>query len=81
MLIFFGVGLAYGLANALFGGTAPYIGTWFESIGHGSYFYSYVTIMIAISLVVYVAAFRNKGATHLDTEQGHAYEEEASARA
>lgn len=70
-----GVGLAYGIANALFGGTAPYIGTWFTSIGHGSFFYTYVTVLIAISLVVYIWAFRNKGATHLDLEQGHAYEE------
>jgi MHS family alpha-ketoglutarate permease-like MFS transporter len=70
-----GVGLAYGLANAIFGGTAPYIGTWFTKIGHGSYFYTYVTICIAVSLAVYLWAFRNKTATHLDTEQGHAYGE------
>jgi MHS family alpha-ketoglutarate permease-like MFS transporter len=75
-----GVGLAYGIANALFGGTAPYIGTWFASIGHPAYFYSYVTVMIAISLAVYIWAFRNKGATHLDLEQGHAYAD-SNARA
>ncbi|GAB3923871.1 MFS transporter [Microlunatus endophyticus] len=68
-----GVGLAYGLANAIFGGTAPYIGTWFAKIGHNWLFYTYVTVLIAISLVVYVLAFRNRSATHLDREQGHAY--------
>jgi MHS family alpha-ketoglutarate permease-like MFS transporter len=69
-----GVGLAYGLANAIFGGSAPYVGTWFKSIGHERWFFTYVTICIAISLAVYVLGFTNKGETHLDRERGHAYE-------
>ena len=36
-------------------------------------FIVYVTACIAISLVVYVKFLRNKGETHLDREQGHAY--------
>ena len=68
-----GVGLAYGLANAIFGGSAPYVGTWFKSIGHERWFFTYVTVCIAISLAVYVFGFRNKGETHLDRERGHAY--------
>ncbi len=69
-----GVGLAYGLANAIFGGSAPYVGTWFKSIGHERWFFTYVTVCIAISLAVYVFGFKNKGETHLDRERGHAYE-------
>ena len=69
-----GVGLAYGLANAIFGGSAPYVGTWFKSIGHERWFFTYVTVCIAISLAVYVFGFTNKGETHLDRERGHAYE-------
>lgn len=68
-----GVGLAYGLANAIFGGSAPYVGTWFKSMGHERWFFTYVTVCIAISLAVYVFGFRNKGETHLDRERGHAY--------
>src|SRR5262249_52665347 len=29
-----GVGLSYAIANALFGGTAEYVGLWFKSVGH-----------------------------------------------
>ena len=71
-----GVGLAYGLANAIFGGSAPYVGTWFKSIGHERWFFTYVTICIAISLAVYAFGFTNKGVTQLDRELGHAYEPE-----
>jgi MHS family alpha-ketoglutarate permease-like MFS transporter len=69
-----GVGLAYGLANAIFGGSAPYVGTWFKSMGHERWFFTYVTVCIAISLAVYVFGFTNKGVTQLDRELGHAYE-------
>jgi len=69
-----GVGLAYGLANAIFGGSAPYVGTWFKSIGHERWFFTYVTLCVAVSLAVYVLGFTNKGETHLDRERGHAYQ-------
>ena len=49
-----GVALPYAIANALFGGTAEYVALWFKKIGHESWFYGYVTGMIAISLLVYV---------------------------
>ena len=68
-----GVGLGYGIANALFGGTAPYIGKALHNAHRDDIFFTYVTICIAISLAVYALAFRNKDATHLDLEEGHAY--------
>lgn len=49
-----GVGLPYALSVALFGGTAEYIALWFKAVGHEAYFYYYVTLIIFISLVMYV---------------------------
>jgi MHS family alpha-ketoglutarate permease-like MFS transporter len=68
-----GVGLGYGIANALFGGTAPYIGKALHNAGHDSVFFAYVTACIAVSLCVYVVAFRNRAATELDREEGAAF--------
>ncbi|MBT1003482.1 MFS transporter [Paenarthrobacter sp. DKR-5] len=68
-----GVGLGYGLANALFGGTAPYVGQAFKDAHNNEGFYVYVIVCIAVSLAVYIWAFSNKSATYLDAEQGHAY--------
>ncbi|HEY9547595.1 MAG TPA: MFS transporter [Solimonas sp.] len=49
-----GVGLPYALTVSIFGGTAEYIALWFKHIGHESGYAWYVTICIAISLLVYV---------------------------
>ncbi len=49
-----GVALPYALANALFGGTAEYVALAFKQTGHETWFYSYVSIVIACSLLVYV---------------------------
>ena len=46
-----GVGLAYGVANALFGGTAENVALAFKSWGHESGFYWYVTGLCAVSFV------------------------------
>lgn len=68
-----GVGLGYGIANALFGGTAPYIGKVLHNAHRDGVFFGYVTICIAVSLLVYVGAFTNRGMTELDREEGHAF--------
>ena len=49
-----GVALPYALANTLFGGTAEFVALWFKQAGMEEAFYIYVSIMIAISLAVYV---------------------------
>ncbi|MBA4092123.1 MAG: alpha-ketoglutarate permease [Sphingobium sp.] len=49
-----GVALPYALANTLFGGTAEFVALWFKQAGMEQAFYIYVTVMIAISLSVYV---------------------------
>ena len=49
-----GVGLPYALTVSIFGGTAESIALWFKSIGHETWFYYYLTAVIAMSLIVYV---------------------------
>jgi MHS family alpha-ketoglutarate permease-like MFS transporter len=49
-----GVGLPYAVTVSIFGGTAESIALWFKSIGHETWFYYYLTAVIAVSLVVYV---------------------------
>ncbi|HEX5377141.1 MAG TPA: MFS transporter [Phenylobacterium sp.] len=48
-----GVALPYSFANALFGGTAEYVALGFKQAGHETWFYTYVTVVIAASLLVY----------------------------
>jgi MHS family alpha-ketoglutarate permease-like MFS transporter len=50
-----GVGLPYAISVSIFGGTAESIALWFKSIGHERWFYYYLTVVIALSLLVYVA--------------------------
>lgn len=49
-----GVGFPYAIAVSLFGGTAEYIALWFKNEHHATWFYWYVTICIALSLVLYI---------------------------
>ncbi|MER8224388.1 MFS transporter [Streptomyces sp. NPDC094143] len=44
-----GIGLPYAGAVALFGGTAPYVGTWLKSVGHGGLFPWYVATLCAVT--------------------------------
>ena len=46
-----GVGLAYGIGNALFGGTAEYVALWFKQAGHEAWFFWYATAICAAALV------------------------------
>jgi MHS family alpha-ketoglutarate permease-like MFS transporter len=68
-----GVGLGYALANSAFGGTAPLIYQAAKGGGHVPWFIAYVTVVIAISLFVYIFVLRNKTETALDREQGRAF--------
>jgi MHS family dicarboxylic acid transporter PcaT-like MFS transporter len=47
-----GVGLAYAVANAIFGGSAEYVALGLKSIGHETAFYWYVTAMMVLAFVV-----------------------------
>ena len=48
-----GVGLPYAIAVSVFGGTAEWLALRAKSAGHESWYYWYVTLCIAASLVVY----------------------------
>src|SRR3954451_22696194 len=48
------VGVPYAVTVSIFGGTAESIALWFKSIGHETWFYYYLTAVIAVSLLVYV---------------------------
>lgn len=61
-----GVGLPYAVTVAIFGGTAETVALWLKKIGHETWYYWYVTLCIAISLVVFVAMKETRGS--LDKE-------------
>lgn len=70
-----GVGLGYAIANSLFGGTVPLIGAALQKADRVDLFFTYVTVAIGISLLVYIFALKNKETSHLDTEQGSAWQD------
>ncbi|MGW2184582.1 MFS transporter [Streptomyces sp. NPDC001719] len=49
-----GIGFPYSLTVALFGGTAPYVGTWFKQSGHPGAFPWYVAALCVVSACVYL---------------------------
>lgn len=68
-----GVGVGYALANSMFGGTAPLIYQALKARDQVPLFIGYVTVCIAISLVVYLFFLKNKSSTYLDREKGEAF--------
>ena len=55
-----GVALPYAIANAVFGGTAEYVALWLKNAGHERWFYSYVAVVIGLSLITYVTMRETK---------------------
>jgi len=47
-----GVGLAYAVANAAFGGSAEFVALQLKSVGHETAFYWYVTAMMVVAFLV-----------------------------
>ncbi|WP_077489390.1 MFS transporter [Sinomonas mesophila] len=68
-----GVGLGYAIANSLFGGTVPLIGAALQKAGQVETLFTYVTVCISASLLVYVFCLKNRKDTPLDAEQGSAF--------
>lgn len=60
-----GVALPYALANTIFGGTAEYVALKFKLIGHEEWFFIYVTVMIFLSLLVYLRMRDTKQHSHI----------------
>lgn len=69
-----GVGLGYGLANSIFGGTAPVVYQWARHAHRVPTYIAYVLACVAVSLLVYAFGLENKAATALDREQGLAFD-------
>ncbi|MFM9424596.1 MHS family dicarboxylic acid transporter PcaT-like MFS transporter [Variovorax sp. GrIS 2.14] len=61
-----GVGLAYAVANAIFGGSAEYVALGLKSLGHESAFYWYVTTMMVIAFFVSLRLPRTASYLHHD---------------
>ena len=61
-----GVGLAYAVANAIFGGSAEYVALGLKSLGHESAFYWYVTAMMVIAFLVSLRLPRQANYLHHD---------------
>ena len=59
-----GVGLAYAIANAAFGGSAEYVALGLKSIGHETVFYWYVSAMMVIAFLVSLRLPRQAGYLH-----------------
>ena len=76
-----GVGLGYALANSAFGGTAPLLFQAAKAADRPNAFIVYVTVIIGVSLLVYIFWLKNKAMTALDREQGSAWEVPASSAA
>lgn len=63
-----GVGFGYAIANSIFGGTAPLLYQGALGADQVTLFIVYVTVVIALSLLVYIFALRNTAPNWLDDE-------------
>jgi MHS family alpha-ketoglutarate permease-like MFS transporter len=61
-----GVGLAYAVANAMFGGSAEYVALGLKSLGHQTAFYWYVSAMMVIVFFVSMRLPRKASYLHDD---------------
>ena len=56
-----GIALPYALAVAIFGGTAPYVTTWMDSVGHGAQVWIYVALAALVGVIVYLTMPETRG--------------------
>ena len=61
-----GVGLAYAVGNAVFGGSAEYVALYLKSIGHESAFFWYVAVVTAIAFLFAMRLPRQAAYLHHD---------------
>ncbi len=61
-----GVGLAYAVANAIFGGSAEYVALGLKSLGHETSFFWYVTVMMVIAFLTALRLPREPKYLHYD---------------
>jgi len=63
-----GIGLPHAITVSLFGGTAEGVALWFKKAGHEGWYYGYVTLCIAISLLVYVTMPETRTQSKMDQD-------------
>jgi MHS family alpha-ketoglutarate permease-like MFS transporter len=61
-----GVGLSYAIANAIFGGSAEFVGLSLKNLGHENWFFIYVTIMMVIAFLVSLRLPKTPSYLHTD---------------
>ncbi len=61
-----GVGLPYAVAASVFGGSAPYVALQFKDQGHEEWFFYYITVLIAASLLIYATMRDTKKASRIE---------------
>ena len=61
-----GVGLAYAIANAAFGGSAEYVALSLKTLGHETLFYWYVSAMMVLAFLVSLRLPRQASYLHHD---------------
>lgn len=61
-----GVGLSYAIANALFGGSAEFVGLSFKDQGHENWFFIYVTVMMIVAFLVSLRLPKTPSYLHTD---------------
>ncbi|GAB2909746.1 metabolite/H+ symporter [Paralcaligenes sp. KSB-10] len=61
-----GVGFAYAVANAIFGGSAEYVALGLKALGHETSFYWYVTAMMVLAFLVSLRLPRQAAYLHHD---------------
>jgi len=63
-----GVALPFAIANVIFGGTAEYVALYLKNIGHERWFYLYISLLAAFSLVAYVRMRETKTTSLIDED-------------
>ena len=61
-----GVALPYAVANAIFGGTAEYVALYLKDAGHERWFYVYISLLSACSLIAYVRMRETRTASRIE---------------
>lgn len=63
-----GVALPYAIANTIFGGTTEFVALKFKEMEHESWYFMYVTFMIACSLIVYIKMRDTRDHSHINED-------------
>ena len=61
-----GVGFSYAIANAIFGGSAEFVGLSFKNAGHENWFFIYVTVMMVVAFLFSMRLPKTPSYLHTD---------------